>query len=204
MRRILPTFLLSLFLTTGAFADMHQSGKPAPDFKATDAISGKEIALSGFKGKIVVLEWNNFGCPFVKKFYGNNTMQELQKNARREDVIWITVNSSASGKEGFLADSAAVKAALGERQADPSYYILDHDGRIGKAYGASTTPHMFVIAGDGTLAYQGAIDSVADADSASIAKATNYVTTAIDALKSGKPVNPATTQPYGCSVKYAK
>lgn len=202
MRHILSAFFLSALMAATAAA-APQIGKPAPAFEATDAMSGKPVALADFKGKIVVLEWNNFDCPFVKKFYGSDTMQGLQKNARAEDVVWITVNSSAAGKQGHLADSAAVKAALAERKADPAAYIIDADGTIGKAYGASTTPHMFVIAKDGTLAYQGAIDSIADADAASIDKATNYVTAAIDALKSGKPVDSDSTQPYGCSVKYA-
>jgi peroxiredoxin len=202
MRHFLPAFFLAVMLA-GTASAAPETGKLAPEFTAADAISGKPISLADFKGKIVVLEWNNFDCPFVKKFYDSNVMQELQKNARRGDVVWITVNSSAPGKQGHLADSAAVKAALAERKADPAAYLIDADGTIGKAYGASTTPHMFVIAKDGTLAYQGAIDSIADADAASIDKATNYVTAAIDALKSGKPVNPGTTQPYGCSVKYA-
>jgi peroxiredoxin len=202
MRHFLPAFFLAVMLA-GTASAAPETGKLAPEFTAADAISGKPISLADFKGKIVVLEWNNFDCPFVKKFYDSNVMQELQKNARRGDVVWITVNSSAPGKQGHLADSAAVKAALAERKADPAAYLIDADGTIGKAYGASTTPQMFVIAKDGTLAYQGAIDSIADADAASIDKATNYVTAAIDALKSGKPVNPGTTQPYGCSVKYA-
>jgi len=202
MRHFLPAFFLAVMLA-GTASAAPETGKLAPEFTAADAISGKPVSLADFKGKIVVLEWNNFDCPFVKKFYDSNVMQELQKNARRGDVVWITVNSSAPGKQGHLADGAAVKAALAERKADPAAYIIDADGTIGKAYGASTTPHMFVIAKDGTLAYQGAIDSIADADAASIDKATNYVTAAIDALKTGKPVNPGTTQPYGCSVKYA-
>lgn len=203
MRHILSAFFLTVMLA-GTAAAAPEVGKQAPEFTAADAISGKPISLADYKGKIVVLEWNNFDCPFVKKFYGSNVMQELQKTARRGDVVWITVNSSAPGKQGNLADAAAVKAALAEHQADPTAYLIDADGVIGKAYGASTTPHMFVIAKDGTLAYQGAIDSIADADAASIDKATNYVTAAIDALKAGKPVNPSATQPYGCSVKYAE
>lgn len=203
MRRYLSAFFLAAMLA-GTASAAPETGTQAPGFTAMDAISGKSISLADYKGKIVVLEWNNFDCPFVKKFYGSNVMQELQKTARRGDVVWITVNSSAPGKQGNLADAAAVKAALAERQADPAAYLIDADGAIGKAYGASTTPHMFVIAKDGTLAYQGAIDSIADADAASIDKATNYVTAAIDALKAGTPVNPGTTQPYGCSVKYAE
>ncbi len=203
MRRFLSAFFLAAMLA-GTASAAPETGTLAPGFTAMDAISGKSISLADYKGKIVVLEWNNFDCPFVEKFYGSNVMQELQKTARRGDVVWITVNSSAPGKQGNLADAAAVKAALAERQADPTAYLIDADGAIGKAYGASTTPHMFVIAKDGTLAYQGAIDSIADADAASIDKATNYVTAAIDALKAGTPVNPGTTQPYGCSVKYAE
>lgn len=191
----------ALFFSAAALA-APAAGNPAPDFTATDAISGKEISLADFKGKRVVLEWNNFGCPFVKKFYGSNTMQALQRGATTAGTVWITVNSSAEGKEGHLADGAAVNIALKEHDARPSYYVLDHDGAIGKLYSAKTTPHMFVIDKEGNLAYSGAIDSKGTTDPKDIEHATNYVIEALTALGKGQPVKVSYTQPYGCSVKY--
>jgi peroxiredoxin len=191
--------------TTALFAFSVQAaevGKPAPDFKATDVITGKEVTLASLKGKPAVLEWNNFDCPFVKKFYSVGAMQALQAKVKKGGVTWVTVNSSAEGKEGYLADAATAKTALAERKAVPSHYLLDHDGSIGKAYGAKTTPHMFVIDKEGTLAYAGAIDDKKTTDSADIANAKNYVTAALADIKAGKPVAESATRAYGCSVKY--
>lgn len=192
---------LACFFSTAALA-APTAGKPAPGFTVADAISGQEISLESLKGKNVVLEWNNFGCPFVKKFYGSNTMQALQRGAETSGAVWISVNSSAEGKEGHLADGEAVKAALKERDARPTYYVLDHDGSLGKLYGAKTTPHMFVIDKEGTLAYSGAIDDQATTDPKDIEDATNYVIEALTALGKGQPVKVSYMQPYGCSVKY--
>jgi peroxiredoxin len=201
MLRAISSFSITLFVASAAFAAV-TVGKPAPAFTGTDAISGTVVSNATLKGKTVVLEWNNFGCPFVKKFYEPGAMQAQQAAAIKDGVVWVVVNSSAAGKEGHLKDASAVKAALAERKSTPSHYLLDHDGKIGHAFGAKTTPHMFVISKDGTLAYQGAIDSESSADAADIAKATNYVTEALAALKAGTPVKAATTQPYGCAVKY--
>ena len=200
MRRLLAV-TVSAFLISFA-AQASEVGKPAPDFKATDVLSGKEVTLGSLKGKPVVLEWNNFDCPFVKKFYEPGAMKSLQAKVKKQGVTWLTVNSSAAGKEGHLADAAAAKAAIAERKAVPSFYLLDHDGTIGKAYGAKTTPHMFVIDKDGVLAYAGAIDDKKTTDSADIANAKNYVLNALADLKAGKPVAEASTRSYGCSVKY--
>ena len=175
-------------------------GKAAPDFTAT-AISGKEVTLSGYKGKIVVLEWNNPDCPFVKKFYDVGAMQKYQADATAKDVVWLSINSSAEGKQGHL-DTASAKASLTEKKAAPSEYILDPKGEIGHLYGAKTTPHMFVIDKEGTLAYAGAIDDKRTPSSGDIEGAKNYVSAAIDALTAGKEVEVASTQAYGCSVKY--
>lgn len=193
--------LATIMFSTAAMADA-KIGAPAPDFTAHDSISGKEISLSDFKGKNVVLEWNNPLCPFVKKFYSVGAMQQLQQNAAKHDVVWISINSSAEGKEGFLKDDAAAKNFISDRTAHPTYYIRDVTGAIGKRYGAKSTPHMFVIDAKGTLAYMGAIDDTPTADSADIATAKNYVTRALIALTSGKEVAVKSTRPYGCFVKY--
>jgi hypothetical protein len=194
-------FFAALLFTASAQAAV-LSAQAAPDFTATDSISGKPITLSQFKGKTVVLEWTNALCPFVKKHYGIGNMQKLQQAATRDGVVWISINSGAEGNEGFLADDAAVKAEIADKKSSPSYFIRDTDGKIGKLYAAKTTPHMFVINPSGTLVYQGAIDSISSADPADIAGATNYVMQALAEIKAGKAVSLSVTQPYGCSVKY--
>lgn len=201
MLRSAFTFVATSLIAGAAFAAA-TVGEPAPTFKGTDVITGKPITNADFKGKIVVVEWNNFECPFVKKFYNSGTMQELQENAAKDDVVWVTVNSSAEGKEGYIRDASAAKAAIAEHHGKEAHFLLDHDGIIGKTFGAKSTPHMFVIDKKGNLAYQGAIDSKPSADAADIASATNYVTAAIDALKDNKPIKTPVTQPYGCFVKY--
>lgn len=200
MLRSLTTFAATTMLATAALAA--NVGEPAPAFKGVDVISGKEVSNATLKGKTAVLEWTNPGCPFVKKFYGAGAMQKFQAAAVKDGVVWVSINSSAAGKEGHMKDAAAAKASIAEHKHASSHYVLDHDGAIGKAYGAKTTPHMYIIDKDGKLVYQGAIDSDSSADSAAIAKATNYVTTALAEIKAGKPVTTATTKPYGCGVKY--
>lgn len=201
MRRFFTVFAAAFFVSSAAFAAA-PTGKPAPEFTATDALSGKEITLSQFKGKPVVLEWNNFECPFVKKHYGAGNMQDVQKKAVEGGAVWITVNSSAADKQGNFTSDADAAKAVKDHHGNQQYYVRDLDGKIGRAYGASTTPHMFVIDADGTLVYTGAIDSKPTPDPKDIASATNYVLAALQALKDGKPVSPANTQPYGCGVKY--
>ena len=201
MRRFLSSVLATFFIATAAVA-APVIGEPAPEFTATDVITGKAVHLSDLKGKTVVLEWNNFKCPFVRKFYTVGAMQKLQANAIKDGVTWVTINSSAEGKEGHIATAKEAKGLLAEHHAAPSYYLLDADGKIGHTYEAKTTPHMFVIDKEGTLVYMGAIDNKPSADSADIASATNYVSEALTALKKGKPVKTPTTQSYGCFVKY--
>jgi len=174
-------------------------GKPAPDFKAKN-VKGETVSLSDYKGKIVVLEWNNFECPFVRKHYGSGNMQKLQETYTGKGVIWLTVNSSAAGKQGNLGDAAADKVSKEGSKA--TAYLLDSDGAVGKAYGAKVTPHMFVINKDGNLIYDGAIDSMNTPKPEDIAKSENYVVKAVDAALEGKPVANGKTQPYGCGVKY--
>lgn len=182
------------------YAQQATVGAAAPDFTATDS-SGKTVSLHDFKGKIVVLEWFNPNCPFVKKFYSKGDMQRFQQQATAQDVVWLTVSSSAEGKNGYLTKESATSTRQ-ELAMKSSALLLDSSGTLGKLYGARTTPHMFVVDSFGKLSYVGAIDSSPSADSDDIAGATNYVLGAIEALKAGKPVTPPSTEPYGCSVKY--
>jgi len=176
------------------------SGQPAPDFTLTDSNSTAH-SLSGFKGKFVVLEWLNHSCPFVVKHYGSGNMQTLQKEFTAKDVVWLSINSSATGKEGSVTPQEA-NALTTEQGAAPTAVLLDGDGKVGKMYGAKTTPHMYVINPEGVLIYQGAIDDKASTDPADIAGSKNYVREALGAAMAGQPVVEASTKSYGCSVKY--
>ena len=177
-------------------------GNPAPAFTATDSF-GEPVSLADFAGKTVVLEWTNDGCPFVRKHYTAppSNMQTLQKSAAADGIVWLSVISSAPGKQGY-ADGARANELTEVRGAAPAHVLLDPDGKLGHLYQAKTTPHMFVIAPDGTIAYQGAIDSKASARVADIETATNYVSAALNSLAGGEAVEVAVTKPYGCSVKY--
>lgn len=205
MNRFLALTATALLLATTAHAQAPAAklGEAAPNFKTTDALHGAPLELEKLSGKPVVLEWNNFGCPFVQKHYNSGNMQKLQAEAINGGAQWITVNSSAEGKQGYLKDTKAVTAALKEHDAAPTAYVLDHTGEIGRAYGATATPHMFVIDKDGTLVYEGAIDDNASPDPKTIEGADNYVRDALADLKAGKKVAKAQTKAYGCGVKYA-
>jgi peroxiredoxin len=175
-------------------------GAVAPDFTLPDA-SGKSHALADYRGKWVVLEWVNYDCPFVKKHYGSGNMQKLQRAARDKGVVWLSINSSAPGKQGhFEGDALAQRMAA--VKAVPAAYLQDPEGKAGRLYKAKTTPTMFVINPEGKVMYAGAIDDKPSTDQEDIAKAKNYVQTALDAAMSGKPVEPASTTSYGCGVKY--
>jgi peroxiredoxin len=176
-------------------------GQPAPAFTLTDS-NGKPHSLDEFKGKVVVLEWWNHACPFVGKHYGSGNMQRLQKEWTSKGVAWITVSSSAAGKQGYV-DGAQANAIMKEKAGAPTAVLLDHDGKVGRAYGAKTTPHMFVVDGKGTLVYAGGIDDKPSTDQSDVATAKNLVSMALAEVTAGKPVTTATSQPYGCSVKYA-
>jgi peroxiredoxin len=180
-------------------AQAAQVGEPAPTFQATDT-TGQSRQLSDFKGKFVVLEWHNQGCPYVKKHYAGN-MQKLQKEWTGKGVVWLTVISSAPGKQGAVTADQE-NAYLKEKGAAPTAVLLDSDGKVGKAYGAKTTPHMFVIDPQGKLVYNGAIDSKESTDVADIATSKNYVSAALTEAMAGKTVSTASTRPYGCGVKY--
>jgi hypothetical protein len=176
-------------------------GEPAPAFSETDS-NGKTVSLADLKGKTVVLEWTNDGCPFVKKHYESGNMQKTQAAATADpNTVWVSVISSKPGSQGY-ADAAKANQLTASREAKPSHVLLDPDGSMGRAYGAKTTPHIYVITPDQKLAYNGAIDSIASSNKADIAKATNYVTASLSALKAGKQPDPALTVPYGCDVKY--
>ena len=174
---------------------------PAPDFAATDSY-GKTRKLSEQKGKIVVLEWTNNGCPFVGKHYGSGNMQRLQKTYTGQGVVWFTVVSSAPGTQGYVT-AAEANRDTERRGAAPTAVLLDPTGALGHLYGAQATPHMYVISADGQLVYMGAIDDMPSADPSDIASSKNYVAAAVEELKAGKRVTVPATRAYGCSVKYA-
>lgn len=176
-------------------------GQSAPAFSATDT-SGKTISLADFKGRTVVLEWVNPGCPFVRKHYDSANMQATQKSATAQGVVWLSVNSTHAGASDYLAP-AALAGWMKSQGAAPTATLMDADGKLGRAYGARTTPHLYVIDAKGTLVYAGAIDSKPSANPADIKSATNYVKQAVAETVAGKPVSVATSQAYGCSVKYA-
>ncbi len=175
-------------------------GEMAPEFTGRDA-RGEVVDLSELRGKYVVLEWFNVGCPFVKKHYGSGNMQELQKKLTGQGVVWLSILSSAPGKQGYLTPDEAVRNCS-EMDSHASFVILDTSGVIGRAYDVRCTPEMFLIAPDGTLIYEGAIDSISSVRKSDIAEARNYVWDAWVAHSGGKPVDPAITLPYGCAVKY--
>lgn len=174
-------------------------GQAAPDFTAVDT-SGKPHRLSDYKGKLVVLEWTNPGCPFVRKHYSGN-MQGLQKEFTGKGVVWLSINSTEATSGDYLAP-ARLAGWMAEKQGQPTATLMDEAGKIGQLYGAKTTPHMYIIDGGGVLRYMGGIDSIASSDKEDLAKATQYVPQALAELKAGKAVSVATSQPYGCGVKY--
>lgn len=196
----LPALLLALAATTSLAFAAPEVGQPAPNFTLKDS-TGKEHSLADFKGKTVILEWYNYGCPFVVKHYGSGNMQRLQKAATADGVVWLSVVSSAPGKQGHLTPKQA-ETKKTEVGSGATAILLDESGAVGRQYAARTTPEIFIVNPDGTLVYKGAIDDKPTPDPAAIEGATNYVTTTLAALKAGSPVEPAQTKPYGCSVKY--
>lgn len=176
-------------------------GQPAPAFQLVDS-TGKKHSLADYAGKTVVLEWTNHECPFVKKHYGSGNMQAQQRKATAAGVVWLSVNSSAPGNQGHV-DGGSAEKVRSRASAVQTAYLLDPTGTTGRAYGAKTTPHMYIIDPKGVLRYAGGIDSIQSADVDDIKKATQYVPQALAELAAGKPVSVAVTRPYGCSVKYA-
>ena len=176
-------------------------GQPAPAFELQDS-RGKTVKLSDFKGKTVVLEWTNPGCPFVVKHYGSQNMQALQKEAAAQGVVWLAISSTSPGHGDYLAP-AALASKLQGWGAAPAALLMDDTGTVGRAYGARTTPHMYVIDAKGVLVYAGGIDDKRSANPEDVKTAKNFVRTALGELQAGKPVSTPTASPYGCSVKYA-
>jgi peroxiredoxin len=194
-----PIALAVAALFTAAALANAPAGKPAPAFTVTD-LEGKPVHLADYKGKTVVLEWTNFGCPFVQKHYRSGNMQALQKKYAN-DVVWLAVNSTHKGSTDWT-EAKALTAQLDEFGAKPARYLVDEAGTLGMAYGARTTPHMFVIDPRGMVVYNGAIDDKRSTNVDDVKSSKNYVVAALEELKAGKQVSTATTTPYGCSVKY--
>jgi peroxiredoxin len=195
--------LLGLALAAGLQARV-TTGDSAPDF-SLPSHEGKSVKLSDFKGKTVVLEWINEGCPFVVKHYDSSgNLPKLQRKYSAKGVVWLGIVSSAEGEQGYWATGGEAKAWADKHQAGLSAILLDPEGTVGRAYGAKTTPHMYIIGKDGKLAYQGAIDSKASTKAKDIKGATNWVAQALDEVLADKPVSVTDTKPYGCSVKYKR
>lgn len=193
-------FIASTAASGAAATAAPQIGQPAPEFTAKDS-KGSSVSLSQYRGKTVVLEWTNADCPFTHKHYATGNMQSIQSLAQKNGVVWLSVISSAPGKQGYVNGPAA-DALTQSRNAAPTAVLLDPAGNLGHLYGAKTTPHMFVIDKNGALQYMGGIDSIATADAADIAHAEPYFKEAMLAVAQGNPVANAVTKPYGCAVKY--
>ena len=195
-------------LTVVAFAapvaaqtDQADIGEPAPDF-TLEAADGETHSLSDFEGKYVVLEWLNFECPFVGKHYGSGNMQALQEKYTDEGVVWLSIVSSAPGKQGYYPPKEMIEQKK-RHNGNMTAILMDPDGTVGKTYGATVTPHMYVINPDGELVYRGGIDDKPTTDEADIEGATNYVDRALTAVMNGEEVSPKQAKPYGCTIKYA-
>jgi alkyl hydroperoxide reductase subunit AhpC len=196
-----PLFVVVLLSVASCLLAAARVGDAAPDFSAT-ASSGKTVHLSDYRGKYVVLEWHNNGCPYVRKHYNSGNMQRLQKQWTGRGVVWFTILSSAPGKQGY-ATAAEENDYLSKMQAAPSAALLDPTGDIGHLYDAKTSPHMIVINPQGVIIYDGAIDDKPTTDLQDVTGATNYVSLALEQAMAGKQVETAATRPYGCSVKYS-
>ena len=175
-------------------------GQPAPDFSLRDA-SGKTVKLSDFRGKHVVLEWTNPGCPYVRKHYDSGNMPATQKEALGKGVVWLAINSTEKSSHDYQ-EPVKLVAWLKERQSQPTALLMDEEGTAGKAYGARTTPHMYIVDPQGRLAYAGGIDSIPSSNPDDIKKAVNYVRQGLNEALAGKAISVAATRPYGCSIKY--
>ena len=174
--------------------------KPAIDFTLTDT-NGNQVSLSDYKGKWVVLEWINYDCPFVKKHYDSGNMQALQTKYTEKDVVWLAICSNKPGSQGNFPVEE-IHRRWKAHGSTLTAYLLDEDGKVGRIYGATNTPHMYIVDPEGALVYMGAIDSIPSASKSDIEKADNYVVMALDAVLAGKDVPVKTTKAYGCSVKY--
>jgi len=192
---------LLLLLATPALAQEAQVGETAPEF-TLQAADGETHSLSDFDGKYVVLEWLNFGCPFVQKHYESGNMQQLQETYTEKDVVWLSIVSSAEGKQGYYPPEEMV-VQKEKHNGNMTAILMDPSGEVGQSYGAQVTPHMYVINPEGQLVYKGGIDDKPTTDTADIEGATNYVVMALEQAMSGEEVEVKTAKPYGCTVKYA-
>ena len=194
--------ILIIFFAMNIFS-LAKVGETAPNFSLINQ-DNKKISLEEFRGKKVVLEWTNHECPFVKRHYETGNMQKLQKELVEDDVIWLSIVSSAKGKQGYIDQDQAKKLTL-TRDAYPNHVLLDEDGSVGKKFAAKTTPHMYIIDEQGLLKYQGAIDDAGGRGfmSKDLFKANNYVKKGLKELASGEEISSPVTKPYGCSVKYS-
>jgi peroxiredoxin len=199
MKKTITSFLAAVALAAVAHA-APEVGAPAPAFTLTDS-NGQAHSLSDFQGKFVVLEWLNHGCPFVVKHYESGNMQNLQKEYTGKDVVWLSIVSSAPGKQGHMSPEET-NAAKAEKGSAATAVLLDEDGTVGKLYDAKVTPELFVINPEGALVYAGAIDDKKSVDVADVEGAVNYVKQALDEALDGQPVSTPKTDAYGCSVKY--
>lgn len=197
---VISALAASLILSSTAVFAAVETGANAPDFTLTDT-NGKTHSLSDFKGKYVILEWTNHACPFVVKHYAEGAMGKLQKKYTDKGAIWLTISSTNPEHQDYQTPAQA-NEWLKKHDAASTAMLLDPDGKVGRAYNAKTTPHIYIITPEGKLAYQGAIDSIASTKSADVDKADNYVKMAMAELMDKKPVSKATTKPYGCSIKY--
>jgi AhpC/TSA family len=197
MKKVIMAVVL-LLSTSLAFAS--KVGAPAPDFTGTSS-AAQDISLAQYQGKYVVLQWHNKDCPYVQAQYGSGNMQKLQKEWTDKGVIWLTIISSAGGKQGYV-DARGAEADVRATGAAPTATILDPAGTIGRAYRARTTPHMFVINPQGRLIYDGAIDNRATTSKANVGGSINYVSLSLTEAMAGKPLSHPTSRPYGCTVKY--
>ncbi len=198
--RLVTTATLAVFSLPSAWA--LKPGEQAPDFKGTDS-NGRTETLSQYRGRFVVLEWANKGCPYEQKHYNSGNMEKLQRQWTGKGVVWLSVLSSAPGQQGNVT-STEENAYLSQTHAAPTAAILDPSGQIGRLYEAKTTPHMFVIDPQGKVVYEGAIDDAPSTDPSTVNAAHNYVSAALTESIAGKPVTTAVTRPYGCSVKYGQ
>jgi hypothetical protein len=196
---ILATMVVLAAGIAGA-SEKARVGAAAPEFTLPDA-DGTNHSLSDYRGKFVVLEWVNFDCPFVRKHYRSGNMPGLQSTYTGKGIIWLSVCSSAPGRQGYF-EKDELKERMATEKAVPTAYLVDADGTVGRAYEAKTTPHMFVINPEGTLIYAGGIDNIRSTDIDDIGKATNYVRAALEAAMNGTDVAVTSSAPYGCSVKY--
>lgn len=198
LKQLLASLIVGATLLAGAQAAT--VGQPAPDFTLKD-VNGKTVRLSDYRGRHVVLEWNNPGCPFVQKHYDSGNMQALQREAAAKNVAWLAINSTEASHGDYLSP-AQLSRWMSQHKAAPTATLMDEDGAAGRAYAARVTPHMYIVDPQGRLIYAGGIDSIPSARAEDIKTATNYVRTGLGEALAGKPLSQPSTRPYGCTIKY--